>query len=106
MNIAQIMQQAKVMQTRMAELQEQMGYERVTGTAGNGLVTVVMTCKGYVEVVTIHPSILDPLDPSMAEDLVKTAMNDGRKKADEKIADETKKMMESMGLPSNTKLPF
>ncbi|MBU6235513.1 MAG: YbaB/EbfC family nucleoid-associated protein [Alphaproteobacteria bacterium] len=106
MNIMQIMQQAKVMQTKMAEMQERMGEERVTGSAGNGAVQVVMTCKGRVDSVKIDPRFMDPKDPELLEDLVKAAVNEARKKGDDAMAAETKKMMEDMGLPANAKLPF
>ena len=106
MNILQIMQQAKAMQGKMAELQDRMGDVQVTGTAGGGAVTVLMTCKGRVLDVSIKPEILDPADPSMTEDLVKAAMNDARQKGDDTIATETKKMMEGMGLPAGMQLPF
>ncbi|NBX66636.1 MAG: YbaB/EbfC family nucleoid-associated protein [Proteobacteria bacterium] len=106
MNIVQIMQQAKAMQTKMAELQERLGEEFVTGIAGGGAVSVTMTCKGRVDAVKIQPSAIDPKDPEMLEDLVKMAINDARRKGDDRMADETKKMMEELGLPANAKLPF
>ena len=42
----------------------------------------------------------------MLEDLIKAAMNDARMKADQKMADETKGAMGSLGLPPGFKLPF
>lgn len=106
MNIMQIMQQAKAMQSKMAELQERLGDELVSGQSGGGAVTVTMTCKGRVESVKILPSVIDPKDSEMLEDLVKTAVNDARRKGDDRMADETRRMMESLGLPANAKLPF
>lgn len=106
MNIMQIMQQAKQMQGKMAEMQERMADVVVTGTAGGGAVTVAMTCKGRVESVRIAPTVVDLSDIGMLEDLVKAACNDARAAADEKMADETRKMMDEMGLPANVKLPF
>ena len=106
MNIMQIMQQAKNMQGKMAEMQDKMADVHVTGAAGGGAVTVTMTCKGRVDSVKIQPSVIDPADAGMLEDLVKAAMNDARRKADETMADETRKMMAGMGLPADFKLPF
>jgi len=106
MNIMQIMQQAKNMQGKMAEMQDKMADVHVTGAAGGGAVTVMMTCKGRVDSVKIQPSVIDPADAAMLEDLVKAAMNDARRKADETMADETRKMMAGMGLPADFKLPF
>lgn len=105
MNLMKIMQQAQTMQKKMAELQERASQFLVTGTAGNGLVEITMTCKGHTQQVTIKPEAIDPSDPTMLEDLVKTAINNARTRADETLAEETKKMMREMGLPENMQLP-
>ena len=42
----------------------------------------------------------------LLEDLVMAAVNDGRKKAEEIVAQETARIMEEMGLPSNLDMPF
>lgn len=106
MNIMQLMQQAKTMQSKMADLQEKMADVQVSGSAGGGAVAVTMTCKGQVLSVKINPSVVDPADVGMLEDLVKAAVNDARRKGDETVASETQRMMEGMGLPANFKLPF
>jgi nucleoid-associated protein EbfC len=105
MNFMKIMQQAQTMQKKMAELQERAGQYLVTGTAGGGMVEVTMTCKGQVQNVVIKPEVMDPSDPSMTEDLVKAAVNDARVRADETLAEETRKMMRDLGLPENMQLP-
>ena len=106
MNIQQMMQKAQVMQKKMEELQEQMGHIEVNGTAGAGMVKVVMTCKGIMRKIEIDPSLVKSEDKDILEDLIKAAVNDARSKADEKMADETQKAMGSMGLPAGLKLPF
>ena len=106
MNIAKMMQQAKVMQDKMAEMQEKLGEIEVEGTAGGGLVKVVMTCKGEVRNIALDESILVPSEKEVVEDLVKAAMTDAKSKADQKMADETQNMMGEMGLPAGTQLPF
>lgn len=98
-NIQQMMQKAQVMQKKMAELQEEMGNLEVDGQAGAGLVTVRMTCKGALRHISIDPSIINAGEKEMLEDLIKAACNDARQKADQKMADETQKVMADMGLP-------
>ena len=105
MNFMKIMQQAKDMQARMAEMQERAAQFLVVGSAGSGKVEITMNCKGVVQGVMIKPEVLDPSDPSMAEDLVMAALNDARKKADDTLAGQTREMMEGMGLPADFKLP-
>ncbi len=106
MNIQQIMQQAQVMQKRMLELQDQLGGEEVTGQSGGGLVKVTMTCRKSVRGVKVDPSVIDPSDPEMLEDLIKAAANDAETKADERLSSETERMMGELGLPANFQLPM
>lgn len=106
MNIQKMMQQAQEMQGKLQSMQEKIGEQEVTGSAGGGVVSVTMTCKGYVNKVDIDAQSMKPEDKEIVEDLIAAACNDARGKADEKMAEETKKMMEEMGLPSNMQLPF
>lgn len=105
MNIADMMKQAKVMQQRMEELQAQLAITEVEGVSGGGLVQVVMTCKGDVRALKISPEIVNPSDVETLEDLVMAAVNMARQNADQTMAGETARMMESMGLPPNFELP-
>jgi nucleoid-associated protein EbfC len=97
MNIMKMMQQAKAMQGKMADMQAKMESVIVEGASGGGAVRVQMTCKGSCVSVAIEQSALD--DKEMAEDLIKLAINDAKAKADAKLADETQKMMSELGLP-------
>lgn len=106
MNIQQMMQQAKVMQDKMQEMQEKLGDVEVTGTAGGGVVTVTITCKGEARGITIDDSMMDLNEKDVLEDLVKAAINDAKAKADQKLAEETQKMMGELGLPEGVKLPL
>lgn len=105
MNIQEMMKQAKVMQDRMQLMQGELANIEVTGEAGGGLVKVVMSCKGDIRDVSISAEILIPEDKETVEDLVKAALNVARQNADTRMADETQKMMEELGLPTNVELP-
>lgn len=106
MNFQKMMQQAQMMQVKMQELQEQLGGMEVEGVSGGGMVGIRMTCKGEVRKVTIDPSLIAPEEKETLEDLLAAAMNAARASADAKIAGETQKMMEDMGLPSGLQMPF
>lgn len=105
MNIQQMMKQAQMMQTRMQELQARLAETEVAGQSGGGLVQVVMTCKGDVRKMTIAPEIINPDDKETLEDLVMAAVNAARQNGDQRLADETRKMMEEFGLPPGVQLP-
>lgn len=110
MNIMKMMQQAKVMQEKMGQMQEKLGAEIVEGTSGGGLVKVTMTCKGQCTGLDIDPSILVASEKEITEDLIMAAINDAKSKADAKMAAETQSMMADLGLPpgalGNGGLPF
>ncbi|MCM3768807.1 YbaB/EbfC family nucleoid-associated protein [Neobacillus niacini] len=82
-NMQNMMKQMQKMQKKMAEAQEQLGQEKIEGTAGGGIVTVVVTGHKEVIDVQIKPEAVDPDDVEMLQDLVLAAVNDALKKADE-----------------------
>lgn len=106
MNIQEMMKQAKVMQDKMQEMQEKLGDVEVEGSAGGGLVKITATCKGETRKVSIDDSMMDLNEKEVLEDLIKAALNDAKSKADQKLAEETQKMMSDMGLPAGAQLPL
>jgi DNA-binding YbaB/EbfC family protein len=106
MNIQKMMAQAKDMQDKMATMQDKLGDIIVEGSSGGGLVKVSLTCKGEPKAVTIDPSLMNPAETEILEDLVKAAFSDAKAKADATMADETQKMMGDLGLPAGMQLPF
>ena len=51
-NMQNMMKQMQKMQKKMAEAQEQLGEEKIEGTAGGGMVTVIVT--GHKEIVDVQ----------------------------------------------------
>ena len=82
-NMQQLMKQAQKMQQQMMEAQAQLAETQVTGTAGGGLVTAVVTGSGDVVSVKIDPKVVDPDDVESLEDLVVAAIRDGVTQAQE-----------------------
>ncbi|MBA9029368.1 hypothetical protein HNP81_004741 [Peribacillus huizhouensis] len=82
-NMQNMMKQMQKMQKKMAEAQEELGEKKIEGTAGGGMVTVVVTGHKEIVDVTIKPEVVDPDDIEMLQDLVLAATNDALKKADE-----------------------
>ena len=74
------------MQSQMAKIQEALAKETVEGSAGGGVVAVVMTGEQKVQSVKISPEAIDPEDVGMLEDLVLTAVNDALVKSQELVA--------------------
>ncbi len=70
-----LMKQAQKMQSQMMAMQEEIEKETVEGTAGGGMVKVVVNGKHQVVSVKIDPQAVDPNDVEMLEDLILAAIN-------------------------------
>jgi DNA-binding YbaB/EbfC family protein len=105
-NLGNLMKQAQQMQAKMAEMQERLAQTEVEGAAGGGLVRATVTGKGEVKRLKIEPSLVDPKEVEVMEDLIVAAINDARSKADAAAAEEMKKMTGGLSLPPGMKLPF
>ena len=104
-NLGNLMKQAQAMQEKMAEMQARLAEMEVEGQAGAGMVRAVVNGKGEVKRMRIEPSVVDPADVGMLEDLIVAACNDARAKADAMNAEETQKLMGGLGLPPGLGLP-
>ncbi|MDD2868973.1 YbaB/EbfC family nucleoid-associated protein [Neomegalonema sp.] len=96
-DIGKMMKQAKEMQEKMAQMQEDLDRVEVEGRSGAGLVHAVMSAKGDLRKLTIDPSLLDPADAEMVGDLIVAAVADAREKAAVKMQEEMAKV--TQGLP-------
>jgi len=105
-DMGKMMQAAKDMQEKMAEMQESLTQITVTGEAGAGMVKATATAKGELTGLDIDPSIFNPDDKEVAEDLILAAIKDAQAKAAERSQEEMQKLTEGLGLPPGMKLPF
>jgi DNA-binding YbaB/EbfC family protein len=78
-----MMRKVQQMQADMAAAQDALATETVEGTAGGGMVKVVVSGSGEVRRVSIDPSVVDPADIETLEDLVVAAVADGLRRAGE-----------------------
>jgi DNA-binding YbaB/EbfC family protein len=99
-----ILQQAQEMQGRFQQLQEELQQQTVTASAGGGMVTVEANGQGAVRSIKIDPSVVNPADVEMLEDLVLVAVTEAQKKAQALAEQDMKKLTGGMALPF--KLPF
>jgi len=105
-DMAKMMKAAQEMQTKMAELQENLHTITVTGESGAGLVKASATAKGELTALEIDPSIFNPNEKEVVEDLILAAIKDAQMKANDLSQSEMRKLTEGMGLPPDMKLPF
>ena len=105
-DMSKMMKAAQEMQTKMAELQEEMHNITVTGESGAGLVKAVCSAKGELKSLDIDPSIFNSDDKEVVEDLILAAIKDAQAKANERSQEEMRALSESLGLPKDMNLPF
>lgn len=103
--LGDLMKQAQEMQANMQKLQEDLAKSEVTGSAGAGLVSVVMTGRHDVKRVAIDQSLMSE-DKEMLEDLLAAAVNDAVRKIETQNRDQMAKMTAGMGIPPDFKMPF
>jgi len=99
-NMGQIMKQAQQFQAKIAKLQEELGDQTVTASAGGGMVTVVANGRQEIVSIAIDPEVIDPEDREMLQDLVTAAVNDGLARAKEMMNEEMGKLTKGMNLPN------
>lgn len=105
-NIGQFMKQAQQLQHKMAEMQDKMKEMVVEGSAGGGMVKALTNGKGELKKIEIDPSLIDPQEIEILEDLIVAAVNDACHKAEALVSEEMSKLTGGLPLPSGFKLPF
>ena len=103
MNIQKLMKQAQAMQAKMqAEMervQSALADERIEGSSGGGLVTVVVNGHKELISVSIKPAAVDPEDVETLEDLVFAAMQSALAQAQTRSEEAMQEVQGGMGLP-------
>jgi len=104
--IEDMLAMAQNVQAELAKAQANLDTIEVEGAAGGGLVKVRASAKGRIIAVDIDPSLLQPSEKQMLEDLIAAALNDARGKADAASSEAMAKMTSGLPLPPGFKLPF
>lgn len=102
-SLQQLMQMGQKLQSKMTEVQEKLDRQEISASAGGGMVTATADGKGQVKSVRIDPTVVDPQDVEMLEDLVLAAVSQAQKKASRVYEEEMKKV--SGGFPLPFQLP-
>ena len=98
-NFQQLLQMGQQMQARMSELQTELDKHTVTSTSGGGMVEVTADGRGRVRAVKIDPTVVDPDDVEMLEDLVLAAVSEAQQKAGKVYEEQMKKVTGGLNLP-------
>jgi nucleoid-associated protein EbfC len=104
-NMGNMMKQVQQMQAKMEKMQAEMAEKEVEGTAGGGMVKVLINGKNEVLSVTIDPEVVDKEDVEMLQDLVAAAINQAYQKVQEMQSEMMSGITGGMNIPGMN-LPF
>lgn len=105
-DIMGMMKNLQGMQAKMEEFKNSIGNLEVEGRSGAGLVTVTLTGKGEMRGLRIDPSLFKEDSVEILEDLIVTAHNDAKQKAEAEVQSKMAEMTAGLPLPPGMKLPF
>ncbi|MBI2413026.1 MAG: YbaB/EbfC family nucleoid-associated protein [Deltaproteobacteria bacterium] len=96
--LGNLMRQAQKMQEKMAEIQKELATKTIEASAGGGMVTATVNGAQEVVSVKIDPSVVDPKDIDMLQDLVTAAVNEGLRRSKQMVSDEMGKLTAGLGM--------
>ena len=99
-NLQQLFQLGQQMQTRMSDLQKRLEKESITAQSGGGMVEVTADGRGNVVQIKLDPTVVDPEDVEMLEDLVQAAVSEVQRRAREMLEEEMKHATGGLPLPN------
>ena len=105
-NLAGLMKQASEMQQKMQDMQARLDGIECEGSAGAGMVSVVLNGKGALRKVHIDPTLTSAAEREVLEDLLVAAHADAKRKIEAMAAEEMQKLTGGLNLPPGLKLPF
>tara|TARA_B100000029_G_scaffold512653_1_gene609918 strand:- start:219 stop:536 length:318 start_codon:yes stop_codon:yes gene_type:complete len=99
-----LISEAKKMQEKMKEAQENLKKIEVEGTSGGNIVKVILNGDGELKKVNLDEAALKE-SKEIIEDLIVAAHNDAKSKLKKKTSEEISKVT-GVELPPGFKLPF
>lgn len=98
--IASMLKQAKTMGPKMQAQMEEVAKQRVTGSAGGGMVTVEATGASEIVSIKIDPVLAEKNDLEMITDLLPAAINDALAKSKQLHMEAMQSVTEDMQMPA------
>jgi DNA-binding YbaB/EbfC family protein len=98
-NMNSMMKQVQKMQDDMQKVQGELELQVYDASAGGGAVQVKVNGKKEVISITLKPSVVDPEDIEMLQDLILIAVNEAIRSSEEASSKAMGKMTGGMNLP-------
>jgi len=104
-DFSDLISQAKKMQEKMKEAQEELKKIEVEGLSGGNVVKVIMNGDGELKKIFLGDSLLKE-SKEILEDLIVAAHNDAKSKLKQKTSEEISKVTGGVNLPPGFKFPL
>ena len=104
-DFSDVLSQAKKMQEKMKETQENIKKIEVEGISGGEAVKVILNGDYELKKIEISDNLFKE-KKEVIEDLIVAAHNDAKEKLKNKTSEEIKKITGGIGLPSGFKFPI
>ena len=98
-NMGNLLKQAQEMQSKLAQVQEEMAQKTVEATSGGGMVKVTVNGQMALSSIKIDPTVVNPQEIEMLEDLIQAAINEGIRRAREMVSEEMSKLTGGFKIP-------
>jgi len=98
-DLGALMKQAQKLQGDVQKVQDELAAMTVDASAGGGMVTAVMNGQYELVSLKIDPSVVDPSDIGMLQDLVIAAINQAASKMRETTKERMSSLMGGFGIP-------
>ena len=103
-DIMGMMKQLGQVQARMQQAQDELAALEVEGQSGAGLVRILLNGKGEMRRVTIDPTLMQPGEAEILEDLILAAFQDAKTKVDSAMQEKMSAVTGGLPLPPGMKL--
>jgi DNA-binding YbaB/EbfC family protein len=97
--LGSIMEQAQQLQERLSRLQEETAAKTVEAAAGGGMVSAKMNGKLELLELRIEPEAVKDGDVEMLQDLVRAAVNQAIRKAQDLMTEEMRQLTGGLKIP-------
>ncbi|GHC67275.1 YbaB/EbfC family nucleoid-associated protein [Limoniibacter endophyticus] len=101
-----LMSKAREMQSKLANMQEEMANIEAVGQSGGGLVSVTLSGKSEMKALRIDPSLIKADEAEILEDLILAAHNDAKAKVEAIVQQRTQELTAGLPIPPGMKFPF
>jgi len=98
-NMMSMMKQAQKLQSKMVEMQAELGNRTVSAQAGGGMVEAVVNGRQELLSLRIDKEVVSADDVEMLQDLILAAVNEALNRSREMMAAEMSKLTGGMQIP-------